>query len=71
MILEIDPQGAMQVKDQMPESVLVFVEAPDMEELRRRLEGRGSETQDEIESRLRHREGGAGVCGHVRLCGNQ
>ena len=42
----------MQVKDQMPESVLIFVEAPDMDELRRRLEGRGSETKDEVESRL-------------------
>jgi guanylate kinase len=52
VILEIDPQGAMQVKDQMPDSVLVFVAAPDMEELRRRLEGRGSENEDEVESRL-------------------
>lgn len=52
VVLEIDPQGALQVKDQMPDSVLIFVEAPDMDELRRRLEGRGSETQDEVESRL-------------------
>jgi guanylate kinase len=52
VIIEIDPQGAMQVKDQMPESVLIFVKAPDIEELRHRLEGRGSETEDQIESRL-------------------
>jgi len=43
----------MQVKDQMPGSVLIFVNAPDMDELRRRLEGRGSETEEEVESRLK------------------
>jgi guanylate kinase len=52
VVLEIDPQGAMQVKGQMPGSVLVFVEAPDMDELRRRLEKRGSETEEQVEGRL-------------------
>jgi guanylate kinase len=52
VILEIDPQGAMQVKEQMPESILVFVNAPDMDELRRRIEGRGAESGDQIETRL-------------------
>lgn len=52
VVLEIDPQGAMQVKEQMPGSVLIFVEAPDMDELRRRLENRGSETEAQVESRL-------------------
>ncbi len=53
VVLEIDPQGAMQVKQQMPESILVFVEAPSVEELRRRLARRGSETDDQIETRMR------------------
>lgn len=52
VILEIDPQGAMQVKREIPEAVLLFVEAPSMEELRRRLATRGSETEDQIESRM-------------------
>lgn len=52
VILEIDPQGAIQVKRQVPESVLLFVEAPSIEELRRRLITRGSETTDQIESRM-------------------
>lgn len=52
VILEIDPQGAQQVKERMPASVLVFIEAPDMEELKRRLKGRGSETPEQIETRM-------------------
>lgn len=56
VVLEIDPQGAMQVKESMPESILVFVRAPDWDELRRRLEGRGSETPEQVETRLRNAE---------------
>ena len=56
VILEIDPQGAMQVKQQLPSAVLVFVAAPSMEELRRRLEARGSESADEVETRLTNAE---------------
>lgn len=52
VILEIDPQGAFQVKDRLSDSVLVFVEAPSIDELRKRLAGRGSETQDQIETRM-------------------
>lgn len=53
VVLEIDPQGAMQVKQQMPESILVFVEAPSIDELRKRLAHRGSESEDQIETRMR------------------
>ncbi len=53
VILEIDPQGAAQVKAAMPSAVLVFVEPPSFDELRRRLVGRGSETPEQIEQRLR------------------
>jgi guanylate kinase len=56
VILEIDPQGAMQVKRQLPSAVLVFVAAPSVEELRRRLEARGSESPDEVEVRLTNAE---------------
>jgi guanylate kinase len=52
VILEIDPQGAEQVKQAMPTAVLVFIAPPSFAELRRRLEGRGSETPEQIERRL-------------------
>jgi guanylate kinase len=56
VILEIDSQGAMQVKELEPESVLVFVTAPSMDELRRRLEARGSETEEQVRLRLTNAE---------------
>jgi guanylate kinase len=52
VILEIDPQGAFQVKSLVDGSVLVFVMPPSWEELQRRLEGRGSETKTQVETRL-------------------
>ena len=53
VIIEIEIQGAMQIKAKNPEAVLVFVTPPSFEELRNRLVGRGTETADVIESRLR------------------
>lgn len=53
VILEIEIQGAMKVKEKIPEAVLVFVTPPNMEELRNRLIGRKTETMEVIESRLR------------------
>ena len=52
VILEIDPQGAMQVKELMPEAVLVFIIAPSMEELERRIRNRGAETEEQVRTRL-------------------
>lgn len=52
VILEIDPQGAEQVRRTMPAAVLVFIAPPSFSELRRRLEHRGSETPEQIERRL-------------------
>ena len=52
VILEIDVQGAMQVKRRMPESVSVFILPPSFEELEHRLRGRGTETPEKIERRL-------------------
>lgn len=53
VILEIEIQGAMQIKAENQEAVLVFVTPPSFEELRNRLIGRGTETADVIESRLK------------------
>jgi guanylate kinase len=52
IILEIDIQGARQVKDAMPEAILVFLLPPSWEELVRRLESRGTEDSAEQARRL-------------------
>ena len=52
VILEIDVQGAMQVKRRMPESVSVFILPPSFEELEHRLRGRGTETPEKVARRL-------------------
>jgi guanylate kinase len=56
VMLEVDVQGALAVKQALPEAVLVFVKAPSREEQRRRLEERGSEDPDAIELRLARAE---------------
>ena len=52
VILEIEIQGAMKIKEQYPDTVLLFVTPPSAEELKRRLVGRGTETEEVIEFRL-------------------
>ncbi|WP_307859202.1 guanylate kinase [Desertivibrio insolitus] len=52
VLLEIDIQGARQVREAMPEAVLVFLLPPTWEELVRRLTGRGTESPEEQERRL-------------------
>jgi guanylate kinase len=52
VVLELDYQGALAVKEQYPEALLVFVRPPSREEQRRRLEERGLDDRDEIERRL-------------------
>ena len=52
VLLEIEVQGAMQVKERMPESVSVFILPPSFEELESRLRGRGTETEEKIQARL-------------------
>lgn len=51
-LLEIDLQGARQVKAAMPEALMVFLAPPSWEELQQRLIGRGTETPEEQERRL-------------------
>lgn len=52
VLLDIDPQGGLQVKSKMPEAVLIFILPPSLAELRVRLEGRATESPDVIEKRL-------------------
>lgn len=52
VILEIEIQGALQIKKLMPDCLLLFVTPPGAGELRRRLEGRGTETPEVIARRL-------------------
>jgi guanylate kinase len=52
-VLDIDVQGAIHVQQQYPvNTIAIFVEAPSFEELKRRLESRGSETADTLQARL-------------------
>jgi guanylate kinase len=52
VILEIELQGARLVRNKRPDAVMVFVRAPSLEETRRRLAGRATETEEALESRL-------------------
>ena len=52
VILDIEVQGARQVREKMPEAVLIFIVPPSLDELRRRLENRGTDAPDVIEARL-------------------
>jgi guanylate kinase len=53
VVLEIEVQGARQVREAMPESAQVFIAPPSESALRARLEGRGTDAPDAIEERLR------------------
>ena len=53
VLLEIEVQGATQVREAMPEAVLVFLEPPSWEELESRLIGRGTESDEQVLARLR------------------
>ena len=52
VLLEIEMIGALNVKKMCPDSVLIFVLPPSLEELKRRLVGRGTETEEQIEKRF-------------------
>lgn len=57
VLLEIDVQGAFQVLDKLPQAKLVFIAPPSVEELERRLRGRGTETEEVIAQRLANAQG--------------
>lgn len=52
VILEIEIQGALKIKKKFPECLLIFVTPPNVKELKRRLEGRGTESEEAIANRL-------------------
>ena len=52
VILEIETKGALQVREKMPEAVLIFILPPDIATLRARLEGRGTESAEVIDLRM-------------------
>lgn len=52
VMVEIDPQGAKQVRLKMPNAILVFIMPPSYKELEKRIRGRGTETEEEINKRL-------------------
>lgn len=53
VILEIEIQGALKVKEKFPDTLLLFVTPPNAQELERRLRGRGTETEEVIQNRLK------------------
>jgi len=52
VLLDIEPKGAAQVRKAMPEATLIFIMPPSMEELERRLRGRGDTPEDQIKIRM-------------------
>ena len=52
VLLDIEPNGAGQVKKNMPEATLIFIMPPSMEELERRLRGRGDTPEDQVKLRM-------------------
>ena len=53
VILEIEVQGAMNVREQYPDAILIFITAPSAKGLRERLAGRGTESEEVIDKRMR------------------
>ena len=53
VILEIEVQGGTKVKEKYPDTVMIFIVPPDMETLKQRLRGRGTEADDVIEKRIK------------------
>lgn len=64
VLLEIDVQGAMRVKQAYPDAVLIFIAPPSMKQLKERLVGRGTETPEQIEKRF------STAAGEIRMMEN-
>ena len=52
VLLDIEPNGAFQVKEQCPDAVLIFIAPPSLEELEKRLRSRGDTSEEQIAKRL-------------------
>ncbi|HEV2061243.1 MAG TPA: guanylate kinase, partial [Solirubrobacteraceae bacterium] len=57
VLLEIEVQGARQIRQTMPEALQIFIAPPSGDELRSRLVGRGTDTAEDVEARLRTARG--------------
>ena len=70
IVLEIDVQGARQVREALPEATLIFIEPPSFEALRERLRSRGSDRPEQIERRLAAAERELAAAGEFdhRIC---
>jgi guanylate kinase len=64
VLLVIDVQGAMQVREKVPGCLLVFIQVPDLEVLRRRLRLRGCDSEAAIERRIENAKHEIGWAGH-------
>jgi len=53
LLFDVDVKGGLSIKRKFPQAVAIFIEPPDMEVLKERLEKRGSETEEQIERRLK------------------
>lgn len=53
LILEIETKGALQIKQKLPDSILIFIMPPSLEELEHRLRGRNTESEEAIQNRLK------------------
>ena len=62
LVLEIDVQGALQVKEKLPDAVAIFVLPPSREDLEKRIRERGQDSEDEIRAAAR-----AGAAGNADL----
>jgi len=68
VILEIEIQGALKMKEKLPDTLLLFVSPPSAQELKRRLETRGTEAPELIQNRLRRAgEEAKGILGYDYL----
>ena len=52
VLLDIEPKGAKQVKEKVPDAVLIFIMPPSVQELERRLRGRGDTSEEQIQMRM-------------------
>ncbi len=56
LILEVDVKGALRIKENYPDSILIFISPPGVEELRKRLVKRNTETEEDLQKRIRRAE---------------
>ena len=57
ILLDIEVQGARQVRERVPEAIKIFIIPPSLQTLEQRLRGRGTETEEQIQSRLARARG--------------